>query len=134
MRYFTWKLKFVWNSLSMIVSRYTSLLLICPRHILTWSLHQLLYLVQVLYWKTFKFGLGHFFRKKKEILAKIWLFSAIGTVNEDIKSKGKFCRPSWSKVTSWYFIKYSFHYKWSKAWLLVMYKTYASCLTSCQTT
>ena len=97
MRYFTWKLKFVSNSLSMIVSRYTSLLLTCPRHLRTWSVCQFLYLVQILCWKTFKFGLGHFLRKIKEILAKIWLLLAIGAVNKDIKSKRKFCRQSWSK-------------------------------------
>ena len=97
MCYFTWKLKFVSNSLFMIVSRYTSLLLTCPRHLTTWSVCQFLYLVQIFYWKTFKFGLGHFFWKVKEILAKIWLFLAIWAVNKDIKSKRKFCRQSCSK-------------------------------------
>ena len=97
MRYFTWKLKFVSNSLSMIVSRYTSLLLTCPRRLTTWSVCQFSFPVLILYWKTFKFGLGHFLRKIKEILAKIWLFLAIGAVNKDIKSKRKFCRQSWSK-------------------------------------
>ena len=94
MRYFTWKLKFVSNSLSMIVSGYTSLLLTCHGHLTTWSVCQFLYLVHFLDWKTFKFGLGYFLRKVKEILAKIWMFLAIWAVNKDIKSKRKFCRQS----------------------------------------
>ena len=32
------------------------------------------------------------------------------------------------------FTKFSFHHKWNEAWLLVINKVYASCLTICRTT
>ena len=37
-------------------------------------------------------------------------------------------------MTFWCFTKFSFHRKWSNAWLLVINMVYISCLTSCRTT
>ena len=36
--------------------------------------------------------------------------------------------------TFWCLSRFSFHYKWNKAWLLVINMVYTSCLTSCRTT
>ena len=48
--------------------------------------------VQIWHWKPFKFGLGRFSRKIKQIPSKIWLFLTGKAVNKDIKIKRKFCR------------------------------------------
>ena len=41
---------------------------------------------------------------------------------------------TWYFENFWYFTKFSFHHKWSEAWLLVINMVYMSCLTSCRTT
>ena len=46
--------------------------------------------VQIWYWKTFKFGLRHFFRKVKCFAAKRYLFLAFVAVSKDIKCNRKF--------------------------------------------
>ena len=52
--------------------------------------------VQIRHRINFEFGPGRFFRKIKNIPAKIWLILTIGAVNKNIKSKREFCRQSWT--------------------------------------
>ena len=102
--------------------------------------------VEIFYWKHFKFIYLFFlfyyffffdvFLKDKALQPKSDCFFTNLAVNKDIKWKRKFCRQSFSKYfeTVWCFTKFSFHYKWNYAGLLILKMLWTSSLTSCWTT